>query len=74
MSDSTKKKLKELTRANQATMLTETDEWELAHAGKDPGPVNLFLSYKGPKKFFDPQEQLIALSMTAAKPFSSRLK
>jgi len=58
LSDSTKKKLKELTRANQATMLTETDEWELAHAGKDPGPVNLFLSYKGPKKSFDPQEKL----------------
>jgi len=58
LSDSTKKKLKELTPANQATILTETDEWELAHDGKDPGPVNLFLSYKGPKKSFGPQEQL----------------
>ena len=58
LSDSTKKKLKELTPANQATILTETDEWELAHDGKDPGPVNLFFSYKGPKKSFGPQEKL----------------
>ena len=54
LSDSTKKKLKELTAANQATILKETDEWELAHDGKDPAPVNLFLSYKGQIKVFRP--------------------
>jgi Concanavalin A-like lectin/glucanases superfamily len=58
LSDSTKTRLKELTRANQANILTETAEWALAHDGKDPGPVYLFLSYKGPKKSLGPQEQL----------------
>jgi len=58
LSASTIKKLTELTIANQATVLKEAADWELACLVGATGPVTLYLSYKGAKKPLQPQEQL----------------
>jgi hypothetical protein len=58
LSASTIKKLTELTIANQATVLKEAADWELACLVGATGPVTLYLSYKGAKKPLKPQEQL----------------
>jgi hypothetical protein len=58
LSASTIKKLTELTAANQATVLKEAADWELACLVGATGPVTLYLSYKGAKKSLKPQEQL----------------
>ena len=58
LSASTIKRLTELTIANQATVLKEAADWELACLVGATGPVTLYLSYKGAKRSLKPQEQL----------------